>query len=428
MYLLRFLTVVMLIASISSVSQAQTSARLGSSLQATNIVSVEVADQSDRARQRALRQAFRIAAIKMSGDTEQFTREVWQVLDRQAPSLLSAYKYEMDELSTRYVATFDAAKMQQLLRQNDLSLWDERRPDSIIWLAVNTPDDQQPHVLSEQSESSLDTIINAVARERGVNIRLPLYDLEDAVSVTGYDVWGRFTQPVVEASYRYSAEHVIVARIQATPNYDPEKLQQRIDELNAAQVLEQAIADELNPMPQETEIFDEFEDSFEQPLVAISEPPALFTYDEFQTLLGDLQPYQLDYTFIIDGRYYTARLGADSPEALLTELLNRYVNQLAKRYAITSQQLAADLVSYTLKVSNVESLSVYTGVQRLLEDLSMVDSVSLQALQGSVATFNVKLLSSEQRLIDALVLDGRLMPGLDSFGNVTDTSLFEWQR
>ncbi|MDM7860771.1 DUF2066 domain-containing protein [Alteromonas sp. ASW11-36] len=428
MVLLRFLFVISLTISGTFAIQAQVQTRLGSTVQATNVVSVVVADQSDRARQRALRQAFRIAVVKMSGDSEQFTRQIWQQLDPQAEGLLSAYKYEMDEFGVRYVATFDAARMQQLLRQNNLSLWDERRPDSILWLAVNSPENRQPVVLSEQSESNLRAIVNAIAEQRGVRVRLPLYDLEDTQTVSAYDVWGRFTQPVINASFRYGIEHLIIARIQATPDYDPEKLQQRIDELNAAHVLEQSVAEELNTAEPQAEEMSEFEDAFEKPLEDLSGPPALFTYDEFQALLGDLQPYQLDYTFIIDGRYYSARLGADSPESLITELLNRYVNQLARRFAINPQQFSAGLASYTLSVSNVESLTVYAGVQTLLRELSMVDSVTLQSLQGHVATFELRLLANERRLIDALVLDGRLLPGLDSFGNVTDTTTFEWQR
>ena len=42
---------------------------------------------------------------------------------------------------------------------------------------------------------------------------MPLMDLTDANQLTTSDVWGRFQQPIKEASSRYLAEAIVVMRI-----------------------------------------------------------------------------------------------------------------------------------------------------------------------------------------------------------------------
>ncbi|WP_100657249.1 DUF2066 domain-containing protein [Alteromonas flava] len=442
--------------SLTAFAQVQQSSE--STVIATHVVKINVADQSQREQQRAVSTAFRRALIKMSGNRNQFDRAMWQRLDKQATALLKAYQYEIDNGDLNLIATFDKLKMQALLRDNQLKLWESRRPDSIIWLTVNEPSARDNFLLSESQPSELGQIVKKIAQQRGVNIVLPLYDLEDAQLVSLYDIWGRFTGPIKQANTRYGLTHSIVARVRRSPDYDPGALKQRIEELN--QLREQSIevqqalgveqSDQVDKSAETEKVLDSNlnaprtmtglqEDSLEalgvtentdeyqevEEIVPV-EPAALFSFEEFQALLADYQQYQLDYTYLIDSTVHSGTLGGDSPEQMVEELIQRYVDRLSERYAIESIVDEAGLVNASLAVTNIQRLSDYQQVFSLLSSLSVVESVQLQRLQGSQAYFDVRLFADFEQLIEALVLDGRLLPRLDAFGNVINTDELAW--
>lgn len=200
-----------------------------STLHEVNVVAVAVDDQSASARRSALNAAFRQVVLKMSGDRTKYNSRLLR--NYAANEYLKAYQYEMNNSQLEYVATFDTAKLQQLLRLLALPIWEARRPDSILWLSVDVKDAQNDHILSESEETQLTEVIDTTSLQRGIDIVLPLMDIEDRTAVTGYDVEGRFMTPVLLASQRYAINHVIVARVRNTPEYNAEELEQRIKAL-----------------------------------------------------------------------------------------------------------------------------------------------------------------------------------------------------
>ena len=84
-------------------------------------------------------------------------------------------------------------------------------------------------IVTESEElDSFSTLLKDNAKRRGIPVILPLMDLEDELSVTLSDVWGRFNSTVVAASQRYAADSVVVGRI----NQVGEEWQARLSYIN----------------------------------------------------------------------------------------------------------------------------------------------------------------------------------------------------
>ncbi|WP_100641244.1 DUF2066 domain-containing protein [Alteromonas facilis] len=442
---------------VTPLSQAQAPRVGDSSVLDTHVVKIPVANQSADEQRRAVRKAFRQAILKMSGNRAQFNRSLWRSFETQATVFLKAYQYEVVNNELFIVATFDKLRMQTLLRENQLKIWSERRPDSIVWLTLFEPNAADNIVVSETLPNEFNQIVLRVAEERGIPITLPIFDIEDANTVSVYDIWGRFTRPVEAANQRYGINHAVIARVRKTPNYDPDVLKERIEAIkaNASEedfaAIDELLSENLSALPVgndepvittggdnafdsdvgEAQVAESF--SINEDDDVLGEPdeleaPPLFSYEEFQTLLSDLQPFQLDFTFIIDGQVISGNVGAEQPHELVEELVNRYADTLAERYAIDAIQSDEDLTRVTIKVNNIQNLTDYQQVYSLLSTMSVVKQASLLAFIGQEATFELRLFADTTQLVDALVLDGRLKPKVDAFGNVVDIQELTWSQ
>ncbi|MBT0586375.1 DUF2066 domain-containing protein [Alteromonas oceanisediminis] len=393
-----------------------------SRLHQTHIVRVAVPDQTERQRAIALRAAFEQVLIKMAGQTDAFEGSEWRRIFRSGDDYLTAYQFDAEQGQLYYVATFDIVKVQELLRREGVAVWDARRPDSILWLSVYAPNDPESFVLSEGLKPSLTETIDTVAEQRGIALALPLMDIEDSLTVSPYDIAGRFMGPIVQASTRYNLTHIIAARVKRSKDYDVEELQARLESLKQADaqgeldgadtITSSEIADDLIK-PNET-------------MVADAASP-LFSFDEFSNMLARLQPFQLDYTFVIDGQRLSGALGGETLEQVVAELVHRYADSLSRKYAIHHDRSQAAIEPTTLVVSNLTSMRSFTEVSQFLNTLSLVESATLHSIQGQQGSFEIRLFADRSRLIEALLLDGRLLPKLDAFGNVIDDAEFVWR-
>ena len=86
--------------------------------------------------------------------------------------------------------------------------------------------------ISSTSNSLLPQSIDDFSQLRGLPLVMPIMDLTDLSAVTITDVWGRFSQPVAQASARYMAEAVVVIRVS-----------------NSSLIVDQEIEDCCQPLP-----------------------------------------------------------------------------------------------------------------------------------------------------------------------------------
>ncbi|URQ91670.1 DUF2066 domain-containing protein [Pseudoalteromonas sp. SCSIO 43101] len=173
---------------------------------------LKVADKSRDARFAASREALLNVLVKVSGDTSADQNSVAKQRIRDISDYMLKFEYdEKADGSLNLVVKFEANKINALLKDLGLPLWGTRRPLVAIWLAIE--DNWRRELVTQESYPQLEQLIYDKADRRGLPVVVPLLDLQDRAIVGIPEVWGNFSEPVEQASSRYSAERSITARM-----------------------------------------------------------------------------------------------------------------------------------------------------------------------------------------------------------------------
>ena len=104
---------------------------------------------------------------------------------------------------------FDPVAVDDLVERLGLGRWSRVRPRVIVWLVVEDERGRKSYV---ESASPAAAAIGGSAHERGVPFILPLFDIEDRVTLPVSTLWGGFAEPIERASRRYAADAVLAGR------------------------------------------------------------------------------------------------------------------------------------------------------------------------------------------------------------------------
>lgn len=168
-----------------------------------------VPNRTIEAQQAALSAAFDQILVKLTGKSDA----------PQLPELAAARQnpdqyveqFQTEEAAAGQLmlnAYFDRNRVNRLLRQYHLSLWGDRRPLSVVWVAEQTHDGRRLTNDAQQLQPMLEQ-----ARRRGVPLLLPVLDLDDISQVGPSDIWGFFDQVIIRASRRYDAEQALAVKL-----------------------------------------------------------------------------------------------------------------------------------------------------------------------------------------------------------------------
>jgi hypothetical protein len=108
----------------------------------------------------------------------------------------------------------------------------------------------------------------------------------------------------------------------------------------------------------------------------------------------------------------------------VTAGLGLAADTLASRYAPGSTR---SLQPVPVRVGGLDGVRDYAALTRYLESLSLVRAVSLRALSGSAAQFDLEVRGDLELLRRIVALDGRLAPAPRSASPTADAPDFVWQ-
>lgn len=386
----------------------------------TNVARVAVDDQSTRTQNQAVKEALKIALIKLSGRPDIGEYQQVQDLVANARQYLRSYQFNEENGQLWYVAEFDLIQLESFIRESTLPLWGQRRPDTLLWLAIE--DGQGDRYLLGEGSGELSHAIHQYAERRGIPLALPLLDLTDSQALTMYDVWGLFVNRIQAASSRYGSDFVMGGRLFKTQSKHMPTL--RRDDTQQAQAYvdrESAFgAGDVNDMERYFDPEEEHEES----------GPA-FTAAEFKSMQSRARKgrFGLEWVYTSNEGVKTDVIYGDSRELLIEKLITHYADFLGQQFAIlpyTPKDGAA--VTLAISVSNLDALPKYVSALNYLSGLSVTDKVALSQQKGSVATFTVTLLGSEKDFLNVLSLDTRLSPVVDALGQPIDGLNFYWNE
>lgn len=175
--------------------------------------SVRVADQGQAERNRAIRDAFVLVLVKVTGSREIPSLNSLRGELAKASSYVQQYRYQNDPqaepaATTRLLAvSFDKIAVDRVLRDRGLPVWGRSRPRVLAWVGVER--DGRRELLLPEFNPKLIKMLRTEAKRRGLPLILPMMDLEDQSALSATDLWGNFAGPVVEASSRYPHDAVL---------------------------------------------------------------------------------------------------------------------------------------------------------------------------------------------------------------------------
>jgi len=177
--------------------------------------------QSDLQRRRDAAAGLRQVLIRVSGDLKADERPEVAAALRSPERYYTEFSYrrgdvsgaeDAEELQQLMQIRFEPSLIAELLRDAELPVWGSNRPSVLFWVAKESGG--QREVVGEASLGAFAQSIRQQAQVRGVPTYFPLWDLEDAGTVTPSEIWGRFLDDIEAASERYSPDKILVARVE----------------------------------------------------------------------------------------------------------------------------------------------------------------------------------------------------------------------
>lgn len=350
--------------------------------------SVAIDSQSNSDRGSALKKALAAVMLKVGGVKSVLENDVIKKSLNNYRSYLSQYQYQHklrlqtdDPVNKKQLflfASFNAEKINQLFQEANLPLWGSLRPQLLLWLIDEQGLTRQ--IISNTSASNLPFMVNEFSARRGLPIMMPLMDLTDANQIKLSDVWGRFQQPIKEASSRYLAEAIAVMRI------------------SNSSLVALDFSDKEGMVSNDCGL-----------LCAPSQP---------KTQEYALDWSLLDWSLVKGQQKFSQQYQGSDPHVLLQQGLADITELIYQRYALstTSQH------DFVIEVSNIDSLATYVDVFDFLNDLSSVKSVTLLRAKGSARHFSLQLLGSKEALLASLKLNKQLRQYIDPLAQFNEAS------
>ena len=183
-------------------------------------VAVASKDESERAL--ALGAALRSVLVKVTGERNpQSYPGVVQAMSR-ASKLVEQFRYrteasggldESTETLERLLlwARFDSRVVDVLVTDAGLPSWGKTRPSMLMWLAVE--DQSGRSLIGAEDSPTITNVLHDAAGRRGLPFVVPLMDLVDRSRISVSDVWAGFPERIMQASDRYRADTVLLARV-----------------------------------------------------------------------------------------------------------------------------------------------------------------------------------------------------------------------
>lgn len=336
---------------------------------------IAVDDQSQSTQNNAISLALKHVFIKVRGNKDLLTNQRIKNALSKATRFVRSYSYEKLGAQLYLVISFDPHRVANVIRNAGFAVWDKRRPDTLIWLAVKSSDDSERQIATFTEFSEIYQRLSERAAQRGIVLMFPLWDLDDIQALGVFDIWGGFSSQISKASERYAVPSVLSARIYLSDNPSSDVTQ------NTVMAHEEAA-----------------------------------------------QQWSADWTMIEGGGLLAGQVQGDSPLLIAENLIDALADQLSSKYAIDLAQIDRADSKVHIIINNIESLDYYSQALRSLENMSVVNEATLIKLQGPRATFELDLLGDLEDLTNALRLDSKIRPVVDDFGQPIFGLEFFWVK
>jgi len=177
---------------------------------------VPVADDSVGVRNDGIQRAFAEVLTQLTGSRDAAARPQAVYAAEQASALVQQFGYRLEQQPAgppqRYLQVrFDRQGMDRIVRDLGMGAWRTVSPKLVLWLAREQSG--QRNLVNLEEEPEVWAPVRAAAAKRGLELRVPLLDLEDRSQVSAVDIWGGRGAELRAASRRYGSELVLAGAL-----------------------------------------------------------------------------------------------------------------------------------------------------------------------------------------------------------------------
>jgi len=333
---------------------------------------VELSSQTQQDKNKALKAAMQAVLIKISGDHQVMSNTFIKKETQRYTKYLTQFNYITENDTSKLVASFDESKINQLFFQQNIPLWGSLRPLVLFW--VVSEDGLSRRIISETDNSPLHNEILTIAQARGLPVVLPLMDLTDTQNIQIPDLWGRFIEPIAQASQRYTPENIVIIRVSKN-----------------------------------TDVLSNEEEPQECGVMCVKPEVNI----DWHIITAQSEKVE-------SGQQYE---GSDDV-TLIKTVMSDITENIVKRYALTTES-NHELV---IDVANIDSLPKYVAVSEFLEKMSAIRSVKLIHAKGHNRRFQLTLMGAPETLFASLKLNKKLKQYIDPLVGqaIDDIPVFLW--
>ncbi len=169
-------------------------------------------DASDRLQ--LFEDGLRIVIKRVAGDENIFkNNNVIEALKSSGEYVEKFGYYGTDSLFVRY----NPNSVNELVLGAAQPIWGQKRPTVLLWLGV-AESNLERRIIGIESDPKMHVEIKQQASELGLPLVLPIMDLVDMNQVNITDIWGDFPSVLNNASKRYGADVIVVAKVHKNHN------------------------------------------------------------------------------------------------------------------------------------------------------------------------------------------------------------------
>jgi hypothetical protein len=178
-----------------------------------------VASQDEAERARALPQALAQALVRASGDGSIASDPALSGKLEQAATLARQFSYRQvaepgpggaPQNRLFLSVQFDPAGVNQILGELKRPVWGQDRPQSLVFLVVDTGGPKQ---VASAAQASALTPLTRAAELRGIPLRFPQMDAEDLSRIDAMAAWEGDAAKVSTAAQRYGTPLIFLVRL-----------------------------------------------------------------------------------------------------------------------------------------------------------------------------------------------------------------------
>ena len=143
---------------------------------------VSVDNKSSRALSNGTRAALEQLLVKITGQQDISDYQTVDAIRRNANRYLRAYRFTEEQGELFLVAEFDRELIETELVKQGLPIWGSRRPDALLWLAIEDADGER-RIVDDGNQSELARMTRRQAETRGVPLAPPPVELDDTRTI-----------------------------------------------------------------------------------------------------------------------------------------------------------------------------------------------------------------------------------------------------